>query len=277
MLKKGQITIFVVLGLALFAIVLFGFYFREQILQAVSRAELAQEADITEEEKAIKAFAESCMETIALTGIKKISANGGYLEPKEHIEYAGYFIPVYYNLREEKVPQLTDLQKELETYLDKNLPRCLQQLEVQGAELSGEVSSKVHFKKEIEVQAKMPLLFKQRKIQDFLATADLNIPYYFAKTISFYEEMKTKDLAFSELNEAAFEQDFILTQDVFENATLFIINYPLQEDMLRFSFAIIKEENRNNDILLLPEPAMPETSEKAFEGLNISSYLEEAP
>ncbi len=74
--KRGQVTLFVILGIVIVAIILLVVFLREPIAQAV-----ASEANLQTEMKGVTGSIEKCLKKSADGPIKKIAWQGGYLGP----------------------------------------------------------------------------------------------------------------------------------------------------------------------------------------------------
>lgn len=121
-LKRAQITIFVIIAIAIVAIVGLVFYFREKPSQ------------IPEEIKNIEGYMNDCILTSLENGITIIEAQGGRIELPEYERGSGYMpfsnqlnffgiaVPYWYyisgnNIEKERVPSLSNMEKELEDYI----------------------------------------------------------------------------------------------------------------------------------------------------------------
>jgi hypothetical protein len=125
-MKKGQITIFVIVGIIILFIV-FGFLF---MLGSFQKGELE-----TKEEKMIdsiqlgeyvQTYTQTCLEDVAKESIIYLAAHGGYEYGSNFsIGYSGENRPYYFYLNETFVPEVIDLKKAFSDYVNKELIYCM--------------------------------------------------------------------------------------------------------------------------------------------------------
>lgn len=119
-MKRGQITLFVILGIVLIALVGGAYYLSQQFAKAKSITELAEAAELSEAELEAKNVVESCMEDLLSNGILEVFSAGGGLSKKK-VRAAGLTIPVY----EKELPKLDQILKNVAVYIDDNIGNCL--------------------------------------------------------------------------------------------------------------------------------------------------------
>ncbi len=131
--KYGQVTIFVIIAIIIVAGV--GAYF-------VFRGSLSQEEIPVEMQPIYEKFL-SCIEEETKTGINLLESQGGYIYTNEidfesgskfspfssHLNFLGNPIPYWYyisgnNLQRENVPSISDMEKDLEKYLQESIGNC---------------------------------------------------------------------------------------------------------------------------------------------------------
>ncbi|NQU98981.1 hypothetical protein HQ533_05975 [Candidatus Woesearchaeota archaeon] len=158
MKKRGQITIFVILGIVLLIIVGGGLYFRSTIIGD----ETEPEETIPQEYTHIKKFVETCMYEIGKEGISKLGEKGGYIYPHlagivsipgfptkgnsfEFVEGSDMVIPYWYYMKspdscisgcqfDSEKPDLTgdsvnSIESQIARYIVNNLPSCINDFE----------------------------------------------------------------------------------------------------------------------------------------------------
>jgi len=116
MIKKGQVTIFIVIAVVLIGAIAFFFSIRGNLLVSEIPASI---------EPVYTSFL-FCFEEISKEGIYYIASHGGYyLVPNESsITYFTEKIPYYYLDSKKRVPPLNLIEKELGDYISKNLEGC---------------------------------------------------------------------------------------------------------------------------------------------------------
>jgi len=113
MVKRGQVTIFIIIAIILVASIAGFFLFRQQ---------LGLEDLLTPEDDSIYLFVESCIEEIGKDAIYHITQNGGYFLPTEFSTSEG--IPYYYSNGKNYMPSKEDIEKEISYYINQMLFFC---------------------------------------------------------------------------------------------------------------------------------------------------------
>jgi len=121
-MRKGQITLFVILGIVLTIIVVSSFIFREGIIEKISDTEIVKGISMSEEARMVQSDMEGCMENLASESLVRMSLQGGYLDlgrvpyaqVPESLDYLNYDGTAYlYYKGQNKVPNLRQMQSSL--------------------------------------------------------------------------------------------------------------------------------------------------------------------
>ncbi|MFH1589952.1 MAG: hypothetical protein ABIB43_05280 [archaeon] len=148
-MKRGQVTIFVVLGLVLIAAIAGVLY----IVKNQERPRVDVPDDLVFEYNDVKGFVEGCTYSLAKEAIIRIGEHGGYLNPQESgvmfipgfptrgsgfefVDGTGLVIPYWYYMSspdsctnncqfKSKQPTLLDIESQIEEYVETNLDSCL--------------------------------------------------------------------------------------------------------------------------------------------------------
>jgi len=116
MFKRGQISVFIILGIVIVAGVAF-FLFSQQ--------ETATESEPTPETAPIKLFIDSCISKVAEEGLFFIALQGGYYNaPQLSRPYSFITVPYYWDNQNSFIPSKNVIEGELSKYIDDNLPDC---------------------------------------------------------------------------------------------------------------------------------------------------------
>lgn len=130
-MRKGQVTIFVIIALVIVGVIVLFFVFKDNLLGDRIPAEF----------QPIYNRYTSCIEEDTLNGVGLLSAQGGRIdigdfEPgndfspfSSHLSFFGVSVPYWYslsgnNLVEENLPTLSDMSSELSVYLSESLTDC---------------------------------------------------------------------------------------------------------------------------------------------------------
>ena len=81
MKKRGQVTVFAVMGLILIIIASLFLYVHQSLKD---HPDVEKELDFTYEQSLVKNHVESCVARIAEEGLRKLGANGGYINPHDY-------------------------------------------------------------------------------------------------------------------------------------------------------------------------------------------------
>ena len=172
--KRGQITLFIILGLILLTAVGMFSYFRSAVKDEVEI--------ITTEGTPVITFVESCMSNIAEDGIKTLGFNGGYISfppqiarnPMSYLSNSPIkelMNPYWWHEGVEAIPSETFLINQIEDHVTRELELCLNKFEaVPDYEIRelGEINTKVEFTaNSVVVNVDYPLLVKKEEKTTF--------------------------------------------------------------------------------------------------------------
>tara|TARA_Y100000310_G_scaffold295904_1_gene327695 strand:- start:4125 stop:4877 length:753 start_codon:yes stop_codon:yes gene_type:complete len=120
-MKKGQITVFIVLGLVIVVILSFIFYLREDVSKFFIDE---QEESIVLPSEVIKVrnFVESCIEEVSLDALESIGKYGGYVFPTKISIESG--IPYYAFNNKNYIPEKEIIEGEISFYINQQLDFC---------------------------------------------------------------------------------------------------------------------------------------------------------
>ena len=127
-MKKGQITLFVIIGIIIIAVIGLGVYFRGSIIQDKATESLAERDVVEPEVQEVYNHIFDCAEETAKEGLVLIGLQGGYAQaPLDSIdiEDEGISIAIGYDQGENKLPTLLTIQNELVSYVNTFAPTCV--------------------------------------------------------------------------------------------------------------------------------------------------------
>ncbi|PIN80907.1 hypothetical protein COV16_00195 [Candidatus Woesearchaeota archaeon CG10_big_fil_rev_8_21_14_0_10_34_8] len=135
--KRGQITIFVILGIVIVASLILLFTFRKDILPPTT------EAGINAQMREAKNMITDCLEKESLEPINKIALQGGYLSPgvdtfrlwnDTQISYLCFNIENQDNCRN-RLLTIRNMEEQLSKVIENNLPTCVDLSEIGGVNI----------------------------------------------------------------------------------------------------------------------------------------------
>lgn len=112
MIKRGQVTIFVILAILIVGVIAAFFLLRKP---AVTGSSLNTSG--------VVGFVNDCVKSTGIDGIYFIGGNGGYYNLPSF--YALYGIPYYYSNGTESLPSLNSIENSISDYVDNSLDFCV--------------------------------------------------------------------------------------------------------------------------------------------------------
>jgi len=123
MQKRGQITIFIIVGILILAIILGMVYLGKYI----TKKELEVEEVPLHQVESVKLYVENCLKRTLDDGLLLIGQHGGYfILPNQSTEDAYLNTPYYFYQDAIIAPSIEMIQKEISQYIEDQLPFCLQ-------------------------------------------------------------------------------------------------------------------------------------------------------
>lgn len=119
-MKRGQITLFVILGIVIIAVIATALYMSQQFAKAKSISELSETAELSKDELDAKNIIEGCLEDSLENGILEVFRKGGTLS-NEIKRVSSLNAPVH----EKELPSLEMVETEIGKYVDNNLETCI--------------------------------------------------------------------------------------------------------------------------------------------------------
>jgi len=115
-MKRGQTTIFIIMGVILIAVIIIFLVLRQDVTDEV------EIEPVPEDIQPIYDHVEKCIREVGENAIFLISFTGGYYENPIKEENG---VSIYFEKGENYMPSLEHLEREISLYMDKNLNRCL--------------------------------------------------------------------------------------------------------------------------------------------------------
>lgn len=117
MAKRGQITVFIIVGIVILVILALFLFIRGE-----KEIEMPEEIDTT----SVKNFVSSCL---AITGKEAAvytgKLGGYYVVPEPYVVYENSLVPVYCDEGVNKTPAKERIEQEISAYVDNNLIACI--------------------------------------------------------------------------------------------------------------------------------------------------------
>lgn len=161
MQKKGQITVFIILGIILLFLTA-GILF---IVQKITKDSVTSEREEMAEgyrAESIKSFIEHCLERTANEAMVLVSSQGGYYKvPEPALDQVFVKVPYYFYFGKKQFPEKATIEREIENYLVDQLPICLNDFKVfskQGLKIEQrEMQANVTLNEKSSVELTLPI------------------------------------------------------------------------------------------------------------------------
>lgn len=269
-MKKAQVTMFIILGIVIVAVIAIGLYLREDISNALAEAKIKRSTVLQQQAAEARGLISNCLGYVAGDAVLKIASQGGYYEPPSPVYYDMYSIPVYYDKGKEKVPGLDDIEEGIAAYINANMARCTGDFPGLRftAEALDEPDSSVAIGNEISLELDWPVRIgneEKATVSDFSARLAISLKSPYEKAISLYDEQKGISLiSLSDLAKLAKDREYILHFDFEEEAVLYILTFNdilIKKQPLVYTFAVRPEKTDKyvhegidlTDLFSLPE------------------------
>jgi hypothetical protein len=249
MLKKGQVTIFIIIGIIVLFIIA-GLLF---VVKGVTKEKIEAEQDAMVEAydlNSIKIFIDHCLEKTSKNGIKFVSLRGGYYHVPEPAEDQILIkIPYYFDLGYKKVPSEEEIANQIGEYIEENIDECFNNFsafENSGFVFEkGEMKAQVAFGKNTLFDLNYPLKIKRGE--------DIKEMNQFSYTLS----LNFKKI-YSTINNTILEQElnpnFVpighLSADAKNNQYQFELNY-LDDEVVVFSYIFDQHKIDNENYIFI--------------------------
>ncbi len=200
MQKRGQITIFVIIGVILLLIVGTFLFFKEDVQkkELILNEELVNLPFVSPVEN----FVETCLDKVAGEGLNLIGRQGGYY--KSPLDYSIFFqsdlIPYFYEENKEMVTSKEEIEVQLQNYIEENLPFCLEEFkhfEAEGYDITaGTLKVNADVNKQILLDLEYPLTISKGpsevSVDKISQKIDLDLDKYLLVSDKIVESMDEK-------------------------------------------------------------------------------------
>ena len=244
MKTKGQISIFVILGLVLAAIIIGIAFFRAEIYSKLGEVGIVKEAALPSQVENIKNEIQSCLQYLGEDTVLLVGMQGGYVKLDSRTKYSTVFINILsdptfpyqgtaylYDKGQKKVPSLESIEKGMEDYINENVKQC--QKEYTGFKV--EYDTRVQ--PEVEIQEKKVNFNvawnievskdeSEYKIRDFKFDVPVRLGEIYNivnKIVDQQVALKSKDVCASCLTDISAENDITIEVQGIEEDTIYLL------------------------------------------------------
>lgn len=240
-MKKGQVTLFVILGLVVIAIIAGIAFYKESIYIKLGEMGLVKEAALPPQIENIKQQTQQCIETLSENALFLIGLQGGYIELTSRIKHSTLLVTpedydykgTAYHYYEDKnlVPSTDTMSNELSNYISTNLKGCSK--EVEGFDLEYGSRTKIKTKvsdKKIEFNMYWPITIKKEENEYNIGSFKFSTPARLEELRSIVNdiaeqqvESETKEVCLSCLTDISAANDIKIEVQGIEEDTFYMI------------------------------------------------------
>lgn len=146
MLKRGQVTLYVVLGLVIAALIILIFVLRQNVFLSEWEKQRQLALQVPQQAQEVRDYVDNCLQTIAAEGVTLMGMQGGYIElpvqaiqptrahpfsetieiiPNSGMKTAYWFYATPNGLQKTGMPSKAGMEKALADYIDSHSGRCI--------------------------------------------------------------------------------------------------------------------------------------------------------
>ncbi len=212
MLKRGQISVFVIIGIVIAAIIVTSFYLSQKSSEANRKSELAEISQLPLELQQEKEKIEDCLSEVVQEATITIGVNGGYIinEPEKTVNYLGNNVAYLESVSKERI------ESELENYVRNNFGRCKNNAEVDDANAVIEDDR-------IIMEAEMPVTLEiessSAKISFFKSETDIGL----GRMLNIIENLRNDINCVTCLMDETEKNEMKATINILDNAKIIVI------------------------------------------------------
>lgn len=154
--KKGQVTLFVVLGMVIISIFILVYALENG---AINKSGILKAVRILDDESAIRHSAEECMKSVGENALLVVGLQGGKILPDRYYTTNGVKVAYGYYEGKNILASREIVEHEIEKYYDYFLPSCIDDIKSYSIE-KGNLSTDANIKDEsVAISIKYPLSY----------------------------------------------------------------------------------------------------------------------
>jgi len=190
--RKAQVTIFIIIALIIIAVAITTIYFTKIKSENIFTDEYFLQESIKPKLNNMQSAILNCLDQTSIDALTVIGIQGGYYnEPEQSFDLGWAFLPYYYNQGVFGKPTNVKIETELETYINENLPYCLDEIDktefnidyktpktqtsINQGEVSFKINTPITIEKEshtLKFETKKHPITKQSLLYEILEVAD---------------------------------------------------------------------------------------------------------
>ncbi|MBI2673383.1 hypothetical protein HYX19_03925 [Candidatus Woesearchaeota archaeon] len=125
-MKKGQVTLFVILGIIILGVVSLLFYYKEAVFSNLQEVGILKTAALPPELDSLRSNIQKCVDNTFISGLIIVGLNGGMIVPQEdYLKTETVTIAYWNNYGKFQGPSLNSIGSEMKEYIEAILPSCV--------------------------------------------------------------------------------------------------------------------------------------------------------
>ncbi len=247
-MKRGQVTVFIVLGIIIVATILAGYYYKDQISEKVSSIGLVKTASVPPELEEKKAAIGSCVKGLLENAVVMVSSQGGYASVAPEGSLIFGFMPIAYYFDEGKSNVPTDkvIASEIASLVAVDAPKCAGFVEGASQPKKAAVTVKLADSK-VTADVKMPVSVDLNGVASTMGDFSASVNLGLSKVISFADALVSqqvsdpKNVCLSCINDLAIANNVEVELEPYQGATVVTVidrSSVAGGEPLRFAFAM---------------------------------------
>jgi hypothetical protein len=256
MSKRGQVTIFIVIGIILLAVTAVIFFF----VDLGTKDQLAAQDEFQFNSNYVKSFIDNCLQESAYDAMHTVFSQGGYYQYPLELDTFKFVeeeevltLPVYFSTDQIEYPSLNMIETEVATATKDYLFECFDDFDSfkeQGYEVKTSISLvTVSFSSKTVISLKLPLTISDDdqmiELNEFIITVPFNFKDKYEDIEDYLEEQKKnpQSLLIGKLSSFAYDQNYEFSFSQFGNSGSdvlvdFVYENPLSNELLNYRFAL---------------------------------------
>ncbi len=240
--KRGQVTLFVLLGVVVLGIIVLAVVLNSDILQ---KPELEKEKKLSLEESKVKGLVDGCIKYHSENGLLLLAGQGGeiYLDVENTALFYNYVVSVY-SKNSSKFVKVADMEKHMEYKLNFEVPRCLMASNLSSRSAKTNV---VMRKGGVDINIDMPVYWGingSRKMEKFFVRVPVDFLKVHSEAEIAFDNMISKNKNIFDMLLSSNKGNYTLGVETSPKITFYSLIFNgivLDNETLRFNLAIENE------------------------------------
>ncbi|RME54761.1 hypothetical protein D6777_02770 [Candidatus Woesearchaeota archaeon] len=127
-MKRGQITLFIIIGIVIISVIGLGIYFRDSLTKSQSQEIISKQVEVAPEVQSLYNNIYECLQSQTKDALILSGLQGGFIEPPEKsIDIEDQGISIGYGLSNgrDTLPSLSVITREMSDYIDSMYETCI--------------------------------------------------------------------------------------------------------------------------------------------------------